>query len=418
MLLLLVCINLTLAFMRPQEFIPELYGVPIIPVAILACGVAWFFTNKNLEGPNGFLVLLFLLVTTFSHVANGWFGGAADWLPLFGVTCVMFYFLAAASSSTRNVRILMSIFVACGLAMVLHGFQQEFYGQGWTGEPPILGRIRYIGLLNDPNDLGLFLIMGLPFIFLFYSQTRSILVKLFCATSAAAYFYAFYLTESRGTIVAAVVMIGLMVLRRFGTVAVAAFMVPVMSLATFLPERMREISASEESANIRVEAWYAGLQMFESHLFFGVGAGRFAEFHGRTAHNTFLLVLSETGIIGFAVFIAIFGYSYFLMREAAFRRTVTEGGDVAAFEAEKATSTALYYSLIGFLAAAFFLSRSYVVFPYLLCGMITGYYTYLRSRDKSLKAFRLTQDLVMWAVYTLLGVLFLYLVVRVLLLAA
>lgn len=413
---LLVMINLVLAFIRPQEYMASLRGQPIIPTGLVLCFLTWMASKKNLEGPMGTLVVMFLLITTFTHIANGWFGGAAAWFPEFLLTCAMFYFLAAASTSTRKVRRLMFVFSACGIVMVVHSIQQSIYGQAWTGEVPVAGRVRYIGILNDPNDLGLFLVMGLPFMILFLTEARGGIRKLFWLTAIGSYFYTFYLTQSRGTMVAAAVVIALMSARRFGNVFSGMVVAALLAGATLLPSRMTQINASEASAYTRVEAWFHGLQMFETNVLFGVGAGRFTDYHVRTAHNTLLLVIAETGLSGMCVFIALFGYAYLMMREAGFRRKPPDpeapDGD---FLAEKATSRALFYSLIGFMAAGFFLSRSYVIFPYVLLGMISGYYAYLRTKDPSLRGFRLSADIIKWMVLSVVIVLALYVMVRALL---
>ena len=132
LLLWVVMLNLVLAFIRPQEYVRALRGVPVIPAGIVACFLIWVASRKNLEGPMGLLVALFLLITTFSHIANSWFGGAAAWFPEFLTTVVMFYFVAAAARGTHQVQRLMLVFVISGLVMVAHSIQQSITGYGWT----------------------------------------------------------------------------------------------------------------------------------------------------------------------------------------------------------------------------------------------------------------------------------------------
>ena len=61
--------------------------------------------------------------------------------------------------------------------------------------------------------------------------------------------------------------------------------------------------------NGRVALWNQGLDVFYEHPLFGIGSGAFAravEGHD-VAHNSFLSVLAESGIIGFALFLITLG---------------------------------------------------------------------------------------------------------------
>jgi O-antigen ligase len=51
----------------------------------------------------------------------------------------------------------------------------------------------------------------------------------------------------------------------------------------------------------RVAAWSTGLEIFKSHPIAGVGLSQFADYNetGHTAHNSYILALSETGLLGY-----------------------------------------------------------------------------------------------------------------------
>jgi putative inorganic carbon (HCO3(-)) transporter len=220
------------------------------------------------------------------------------------------------------------------------------------------------------------------------------------------------------------VVLGVYVWMRFGLVAAGVMGSLALGGLMMLPSRMQELDASEASAAGRVDAWYEGIQMFVGDPVFGVGADNFSELHNLTAHNSYVLVLAETGILGFMVWLAFVGYGFRMMLAVRGVRgrvpgALPEAEPNPAVEAQwhddRAASTALLLSLIGFFTAAFFLSRSYVIILYLLAALVVGHYLELRRRWPTLPAFRLGRDLWLWPLVAMAGAVGLYVTVKVLL---
>ncbi len=174
----------------------------------------------------------------------------------------------------------------------------------------------------------------------------------------------------------------------------------------------------------RVDSWYEGIQMFIGNPVFGIGAGGYSDLHELTAHNSFVLVLAELGIIGFTLWLAIVGYSFRMML-APLRRgddiindvppEVPDDEALAEWRKDRALTLTLLMSLSGFITAAFFLSRSYVIILYLLIAIVVAHYTRLREIYPSLPVFSLDKDLLRWPIYAVIGVIGLYVMVKVLL---
>jgi O-antigen ligase len=181
--------------------------------------------------------------------------------------------------------------------------------------------------------------------------------------------------------------------------------------------RMEALDASEESAAGRVDAWYSGLEMFREHPAFGVGPGNFTEYNDLTAHNSFVLVLAETGFIGFVLWLAFVGYGFWMMLTIV-RHRGPAGGDPAVeaeWAAERQMALTLLLSLCGLFAAAFFLSRSYMVVLYLIAAMVAGYYVGARRRWPTLPLFRLSNGGWRWLPAGACSVFALFVLVAVLL---
>lgn len=431
---------LVLVIIRPQDYpaLVDSMPAPLLPVALILAALLWLFSaRKRFDAPQYLLLLLFFVVMMLSNVANGWFGGALVQLNKFAPVVLAFIVFANAVEDRRRMVRAMAVMTLCAAVLAVHGIEQSRLGVGWTG----IGmsqetRIQYVGIFNDPNDLGLLFVTCLPMAF--YLASRGGVARLLWWAAIVVLVWGIVLTDSRGTLVATLALLGVYVWWRkglaFAGVVGALALVALMAM----PSRMQEMDVSEASAMGRVESWYEGLQMFRENPLLGVGADLYSDHYRLTAHNSFVLVLAETGIIGFTLWLAFVG-TCFRMMYVALRSppdyvlaavegsedTGATGGegdaepvdeaDVAAWFEDRSIAFTLFLALCGFFTAAFFLSRSYVVVLYLLAALVVAHYTAMRSRNAALPAFGLQHDLVRWPLLAVGGVVGLYLMVKVLL---
>jgi O-antigen ligase len=420
---------LVLVLIRPQDYpaLVESIPLPLLPLALILAALLWLFSaRKRFDAPQYVLLLLFFVVLMVSNAVNGWLGGILDQIGKFAPTVLAFLVLANAADSPGRVRSIMRIFTICAAVLALHGIEQAQLGVGWTGMELSQGtRIQYVGIFNDPNDLGLLFVMCLPMsVYLAVRGGWMGVLRLFWLLVAGILLYGIYLTDSRGTLLATLVTLGAYVWWRRGLVTAAVLGAAALAGLMAMPSRMQELDVSEASAAGRVDSWYEGLQMFQHNPLFGVGADMYSEHNPLTAHNSFVLVLAETGIVGFVLWVAFVGYCFRMML------AIVERGDdiiddvplevpdevaLKDWKTDKALSLCLLLSLTGFFTAAFFLSRSYVVILYLLVALVVGHYTRMRATYPSLPVFSLEKDLIRWPSYAVIGVIGLYLTVKVLL---
>ena len=414
----LILLYLVLTIVRPQDYMPALAGVPLLPVVLVLAFLSWLVSSaKTYAAPQFLLLPAFLMVLMFSQVTNGWSGGALDQLAKFGPTVIAFFVFAACCTSQQRVTVAMVVFVLCSIVLALHGVEQASTGMGWTGMPMSDdGRIQYVGIFNDPNDLGLLFAAIVPMAFFLRHRSRG-LMRLFWLAAALLLLYGTYLTNSRGAMLAVLVVGGGYVWYRRGIVTAATLGIIGLACMKLLSSRMQELDAGEESASGRVDAWYAGMQMFLSHPLFGVGAGNFTDYNNLTAHNSFVLVLAETGFIGFMLWLAFVGYTFWMML-AVLRHKPEPAMDPEQskrWQGEQAMALTLLLSLCGLFAAAFFLSRSYMIVLYLLAALVAGYYIGARQRFPGLPAFSLSNEWWRWVPATMGSIVGLYVLVAVLL---
>ena len=423
--MLFILIYIALIIVRPQEY-PALVdaGIPFLSVALVMSVLVWLVAGrKTFAQPQYWLLFAFFLVTMISIAVNGWVGGAIEQASQFAPTVAAFVLLANALTTQARMIATMRVLVLCSFVLATHGAYQVENGIGWTGMPLVQdGRIQYIGIFSDPNDLGLYFVSVLPMAF-YLSKRGGLfgLAKLFWLAGAALLLYGVYLTNSRGALLAVALMVGVWLWLRRGLVIAALVGGVGLAAMMALPSRLQELDASEESAAGRVDAWYEGLQMFQEHPVFGVGAGNFTEHHYLTAHNSFVLALAETGFVGYTIWFAFVGYGFWMMFRLQRYRPELHGHDLADqvlaanWQEMHDIATTLFIVLCGFYMAAFFLSRTYVIFLYTIAAMVVAEYTMARELFSDLPQMRLGDNLLRWLAFSVGTIGLLFVIVRVLL---
>ena len=437
MMYLLVVLYLALVLLRPQdypEWIERLSG-PLLPAVLVLAACFWLpRRGKSFAEPQYPLLLLFLGAMMLSRAANGWFGGALLQWSAFAPVLLAFVLTANAVDSRARARVLMGVFVLCAAVLALHGVDQARDGVGWTGVGLSQStRIQYVGIFSDPNDLGMLFVMCVPMA-MHLAAGGGASRRLFWTAAAGLLLYGIYLTNSRGTMLALVAMLGVYVWFRWGLFRAMAMGAVAFAVLRMVPSRMQDLSVGESSAFGRVEAWYDGLMMFLGSPLWGVGAGSYVDNQGAmTAHNSFVLVLTETGLIGFTLWLAFVGYCFRMMLEVVAHREAPVAADGPTgewdegtwsgeadevdgeWDRDRRTALALLLALTGCFCAAFFLSRSYVVLLYLLAALVVGFYASMRGHYPALRGFALRHDLVRWAALAVALVVGLYLAVKLML---
>jgi O-antigen ligase len=262
-------------------------------------------------------------------------------------------------------------------AFVVGAFLSGIYGL--IVPPPASDIGRLAGAGGDPNETAAAMVAGLALATALGIAARGRpLVRTACWVAGVICMLALFLTSSRGGLISlAVALLTAVALggRRRGTMLIAAFgavLVTVFYFATIAPDAVRERVTHPEGGTGRVDIWKVGWRMVQHNTIEGVGAGNFqtssihyllepgklvrADFivdTPKVAHNTYLQVLAELGVVGFALFITILGFSLVCAYKA--HKVAAETGDRELDIIARATVVAL----IALYAAYFFVSRDY-----------------------------------------------------------
>jgi putative inorganic carbon (HCO3(-)) transporter len=254
------------------------------------------------------------------------------------------------------------------------------------------GRLAAGGL--DPNQLAAVLVAGIALgLGLAAAEKDRPLGRMFALAAVAFCTGAAMLTASRGGLIAlAVALLATILLIRHWRVqaAIAALLIAFAGYfyySTLASQQQRDrllttTQGEQRTLQGRTTIWHVGMRTFEANPVIGVGDGNFgvSSRHyllepgavGRSdqvlqetpaAHNAYLQVAAELGVIGEALFLGVVTACIGCALLAA--RDFERGGD----RSMALYSGALAVSIIGFLAASFFISEQQSKQLWLLLGL-------------------------------------------------
>jgi O-antigen ligase len=273
----------------------------------------------------------------------------------------------------------------------------------------VAGRVRYRGVLQDPNELAMVLGIGLPFMFAFFQRRKSPVRWLLTALAVGLVGMTVFFTQSRGgqLVLAAVLWVYAIHRWRWKAVAAAAMAAPVLMMLLLGGDGGRVDAAA--STEERYEAWATGITLFRESPLFGVGHGQFVEHHYLTAHNSYVLALAELGLPGLLLWGAVLYLSVKTMLLAVFRYRRRPEARVAFVWA-----LALLSSFAGLMIGIFFLSFAWHMVFWIYAGLAGAFYSTVRTHDPGFEVHMGPRD---WALLaglagTLVSILFVYLRLR------
>jgi len=381
-----------LALTAPWEAFPALAELRIMFWLMGGIWVITFFQvifgRVSLWVPQIPLLVTFLFLTMLSVAVTGWFGGAVIAFSQVMVPLSACIVLVAHTTSPSRARWLCRSLVLVGIYLSVRGILAVGFGidlDTYAMAEKVNGdeqgtllvqvyRARGLGLLNDPNDLAQYLVACLPLAVLPWRRGRIVGNFVQVVVPISLMLVAFFLTRSRGGLVALAFLVTLAASRisRFAALVSGVGVLGGMLALGFSGGRAASIS--EGTGGGRIAGWSDALVAFGSHPIFGVGYGNINDYmSGYTAHNSYLLCLAETGVFGLFFWLAAFTVTFFQVRPLLTDPNVSE---------ESRRSSRLYLlSLASAMVAGFFLSRTYSLTLYIFLGLLTSAFVLARSEQ-------------------------------------
>jgi O-antigen ligase len=364
-----LCFFVHMLFLRPWDIVPNHPILLALPRLLAAtCFISWLLHPWRHSTPGvptyralGLLLAFsaWLFLSTFVTPDSAF--AQASWFEIYFKALIVFLMCSFFIENERSVSefkftILLSVF-----SMAVLGFQQFS-----SASQDRMGAVSML----DPNDLAAISVIAVPLaLSLVVSPVRGASQRMIGLLFFVVCVMAIWYSQSRGALLALVVQIGaFQVLRSLSN---KKWIVPIVTLALasavylFAVRNMQRAADDlEASSASRMTYWKTAAVMTARNPLMGVGFGQFPEKYEsystslkyewgkRTAHSSWLLAFAESGVLGGLLFVGFF-ISILL---TAWRN--------------RKESPENFYAIGGYGVAMSFLSHTYLLFPYMLYGLI------------------------------------------------
>jgi hypothetical protein len=409
-----------LTFIRPHAFIPELAAIPLLHITYVATLV-------------GLAIDLRLRIIRPAFTPLTWWGLAYfGWcivsaalrapqaiqagLAQVSICFALFFIVAHSVHSFRALRTVTILFVGIAVFLSVVGIHQGLAPKGciafkslmngtYDGRPCETGldclvdpepgsayscehiglfgtssvnlRVRWLGIIQDPNELSMCVALCLPLLIGLYlhrpSRRAAIMYTVYGLAIALCTVY----TQSRGGQLVFLTAIGVYFVRRYGirgAIVCALGALPVLLLGG------RSGDEAELSKMERIEALYVAMTFLTQYPLTGVGFRQFTEMHNLTAHNSYALSAAELGFPGLYLFITLFYVSMKTFVMAAQRYAVNGPARSANIWAG-----ALIAAQCGLMIGVFLLTFTTQPILWMFFGLCGGFYLAVRRHDPTFK---------------------------------
>ncbi|NUP11625.1 MAG: O-antigen ligase domain-containing protein [Polyangiaceae bacterium] len=416
---------IVLIYMKPQEFVPGLEGLPLLYVMLGVATLGLLLDLRLAQArldlpPQSPYVITLLVWSIVTYVVKVGGTGLPGVLVEIAILFVIFFLISTGIQSFRSFEFVatsllgVTMFVAfvcfhqgisplgcavqegavsetlrpdgrpcmtseeCYSGDAEPGAQYQCEKTGLFGTVSVgSGRVRYRGVLKDPNEVALTCSAALPILLARLERKASIFRALFLGFCVVLVGMVVIFTQSRGGVLVFLAVWATYFVRTFGIKGAAAAAILGAPLLLLGGRSGRE---AEDSTGERSEVLMDGLQMFFNSPIFGVGYNQYTEHTFLTAHNSYMLALSENGFLGLFLFLSILVLSIKTCVTCLVRYKNDPDARVA-----RTWAIALLASLGGACVGSFFLSFTshHVLWIYL--AMTGALYVVIRRHDPTFK---------------------------------
>jgi hypothetical protein len=405
-----------LTFVRPQAFVLSLAGVPLVHLVYLATLVGLVLDLRlRLIRPRATPLLWWALAYLAWCMITVGLRAPSQVSPAFSTVfiCMALFFVTAhAIQSWRALRVAAACLATIGVFLAVVGVHQglaphgcivfkgspvgEFDGRaceayadcladpepgahyecehiGLFGTYSINQRVRWLGIIQDPNELAMCIALGVPLLIGLYLRRPSLGRGVLFAICGGFIALCTVFTQSRGGQLVFLAAPGVYFIRRYGLKGLAVCALAALPVLLLGGRSGQEADLSKME---RIEALYIAMSLLMRFPLTGCGFTQFTEYNQLTAHNSYALAAAELGLPGLFLFVMMMYVSAktFIV---AIRRYAPVGPSRVAY----VWAGALLAAQCGIMLGILFLSFNVQPILWTFLGVCGGYYLTVRRHD-------------------------------------
>lgn len=302
-------------------FLPDQVTIAVLLLSVISGFIHWIIKENfeiNINGYNIIFVLMLIVFSINTMLSVNVSGSMRDFI-INGLSVLMIIHMINGIEEKKDLYTLIDFIIVVGFMTAFYAFYQylsgEPMGSGWV-DPSSNISIRVFSSFENPNLYAEYLIMIIPLTFArFLSVNRR--KKIFYAIVGMTQLVALLLTFSRGGWLGLVFAVGIFVLLLKKDLIIKLIPLGIISLF-FLPNsimmRIKSIGNLSDSSNFyRFQIWKNSVDIIKDFFVTGVGLGfesfrtisplyikDFSPYH---AHNTYLELVIEIGVLGLILFV-------------------------------------------------------------------------------------------------------------------
>lgn len=300
----------------------------------------------------------------------------------------LFYIIKYECNSEKERKIYLTVYIALCTFIGILGISQSFTGKGVADRFKgfTYAKIRVVATLDNPNNLGAFMVLGLfPVLALFLGEKINF-KKLYYGICSLIMITTIILTFSRNALIG--LAVGLFVLTILYSWKFIPLLIGFGACFLFVPQvrqRLADIKSVQQDIS-RLDLWGIGIKMIKEHPILGVGNGNYVSLYDDyvrkypqykyltysqfASHNSYLKVESELGICGIASFLWLLVSAVFKVKK--FVKIVDNNFEKLFFKGFIASLIAFY--CMNFVDNLLFVSKTPSYFWLLLAISQAGIY--------------------------------------------
>lgn len=369
-----------LLYVRPGEIFPPLEALKLPKLVMFACILStiiqyWIIRKEKLvKSPIDFWLNGFVIMMIVSFLGSfDFMYSFENFNERFSKVVMMIFVIKNIIDNKKKLVAFVWLFITLSFIISIMAARNKITGENLVEE---IGRVQLTGILSDPNDLALAVVITIPFIYRFFFIYRNFFVRFYLLLVFGLGVYTIQVTYSRGGLLGfgIVTYLTLVLGRPRKTQIIVTLILVTLALGVLTTGvGVRQDDGAADSANSRFKLWEAGVRMAIVSPIWGQGLANYkfksnyySPSYGanKTAHSIFFLVLGEMGFVGFYFYLMLL-YTELKMGWQLHRLARLYPSDSPL----RGIGLSCFSSFVGFIVCGLTLSQSYTWFPFIIISL-------------------------------------------------